>query len=126
MLNKRNINKALRPDHRAGDHKASRRVFCWNSKNECQDTVEEPATAKAKEETTSCLRTRDVGALTTLRSMTCTDWQIKRRYACRLLDTSSLKEGAMWHVCRKPELWSQQTAVARQWLHKHARCYTMS
>lgn len=57
-LNNRNNNEALRPDHRAGNHKASSWVFCWNSKNDCEDTVE-LATAQVKEETTSSLRSRD-------------------------------------------------------------------
>jgi hypothetical protein len=46
----------------------------------------------------------------------------------RLLRTNSLKEGAMWHIYWKPELWNQQrrpllgngsatTSIARQQLH---------
>jgi hypothetical protein len=32
----------------------------------------------------------------------------ERWHTDRLLGTSSLKEGSMWHVYRKPEMWSQQ------------------
>jgi hypothetical protein len=32
----------------------------------------------------------------------------KWRYACKILRTNSLKEGAMWHIHWKPGLWSQQ------------------
>jgi hypothetical protein len=45
-----------------------RTVFCQNSKNECHDIMEELASTQMEEETTSSLRTRDVGALATLRS----------------------------------------------------------
>jgi hypothetical protein len=53
-------------DYSAGGRQASGQVFRRVSRNECQDIVEEPATAQAKEETTSRLRVRDVGASTTL------------------------------------------------------------
>jgi hypothetical protein len=49
-------------------------------KNKLQDIVEEAATAQVKEETTSNLRSRDVGAPITLRSFAHTDW--KRRNGC--------------------------------------------
>jgi hypothetical protein len=44
-----------------------------DSKNVCQDIVEEPATAQAEEETAHGLRARDVGAPATLRSFADTD-----------------------------------------------------
>jgi hypothetical protein len=56
--------------------------------------VEEPATAQAKEETTSSLRARYVGALANLKSFACTDW--KRRNGGKPVGyLSSLKEGEM-------------------------------
>jgi hypothetical protein len=56
MLNKRNANKALR-HHNAGGHQAISQVFCQDSKNECQNIMEGPATAQAKEEATNSLWT---------------------------------------------------------------------
>jgi hypothetical protein len=34
-------------------------------------------------------------------------------YTDRLLMTSSLKKGAMWHICSKHELCGRETSVAR-------------
>jgi hypothetical protein len=57
----------------AGDRQDSSGVFYQDSKNECQDIVEEPTTAHVKEETTHSLRARDVAALVTLGSFFWTD-----------------------------------------------------
>jgi hypothetical protein len=60
-------------DHSAGGRQASSQVFHLDSKNECQAIVEESAPIQTKEETTSSLRARDVGAPATLRSFARTD-----------------------------------------------------
>jgi hypothetical protein len=64
-------------------------------KNECQDIVEELATARVKEETTHSWNVRDVGAGATLGSFACTDRKIRKVVCPRLLRTSRLKEGAI-------------------------------
>jgi hypothetical protein len=61
--------------------------------NECKDIVEEPTIAQAKEETTSSLRVRDIGASISLRAFACTD-QKKMMVHLEPLGTSGLKEGA--------------------------------
>jgi hypothetical protein len=66
MLNKKNFSASLETDHSAGGHQASTCVLCEDSKNECYDILEEPATTKMEEETTRSLRARDEGAVTTL------------------------------------------------------------
>jgi hypothetical protein len=48
-------------------------VFCQDSKNECQNILEEPATTQTKEEIAHSLGAMYVGALTTLRTFACTD-----------------------------------------------------
>lgn len=48
-------------DQRAEGIQASSRVFCCQSKNECQDTVEVPANAQAKEDTSHSLNASNVG-----------------------------------------------------------------
>jgi hypothetical protein len=53
-------------NHRTGGHEANSRVFRQDSEIECQDIMEEPSTARAKEETAHSLRARGGGALTTL------------------------------------------------------------
>jgi hypothetical protein len=65
---------------RVQDCKRNSQVFHQTPKNELQDAGEEPATSQAKEETTSSLRARNEGALTTLGSFAHTDW--KRRNGC--------------------------------------------
>jgi hypothetical protein len=45
---------------RAGGRQARNRVFRQDSKNECQDIVEEPTTAQAKEETAHSWSAGDV------------------------------------------------------------------
>jgi hypothetical protein len=67
------IREELRENHRAGDREANSRVFCQDSKNECQNIVEEGATAQTKEKTANSLRIGDVGALTILGSFACTE-----------------------------------------------------
>jgi hypothetical protein len=52
-------------------------VFHQDSKNECQDIVEELATTKTEEETASSLRARDVEASATLGSFAHTDQKKK-------------------------------------------------
>jgi hypothetical protein len=80
------IRQDFRENHRAGDREANSRVFCQDSKNECQNIVEEPATAQTKEETTHSLRARGVGAPTTLGSFAPTN---------RKRNDGEPKEGAM-------------------------------
>jgi hypothetical protein len=58
---------------RAGDHRENSQVFRLDSKNECQGTVEEPATSQTKEETTHSFRARYIGAPTTLGNFALTD-----------------------------------------------------
>jgi hypothetical protein len=53
-------------DRNIGGRQTSRRFFRRGSKNVCQDIVEEPTTAQAKEGTTHNWRARDVGASDTL------------------------------------------------------------
>jgi hypothetical protein len=68
MLNMKNVSSSPETDHSTGGHQASSRVFREDSKNECYNILEESATTQMEEETTSSLRARDVGALTTLRT----------------------------------------------------------
>jgi hypothetical protein len=87
--------------HRAGDHK----VNSSDKKNECQNLVEEPSAAQRKQETVYNLRAAGVGAPPSVGGVVPTDHKKEKlQYAFRLVRTNSLKEGAMWHVCRKPEL----------------------
>jgi hypothetical protein len=43
----------------------------------------------------------------------------KWRYACRLLGTSSLEEGAIWHDLKAGIVEPEETDVSRQRLGKH-------
>jgi hypothetical protein len=63
---RKDIRQDLQENHRAGDRKANNRVFCQDSKNKCQNIVEEPPPSEMEEETAERLRARNVGALTTL------------------------------------------------------------
>jgi hypothetical protein len=68
-----NTQQDLQADCRTGDHEANSQVFCQDSKNKCQNIVEEPATAQTKEEIEHNLRAMDVGALITLGTFAHTD-----------------------------------------------------
>jgi hypothetical protein len=60
-----NAQQNFQAAQRAGDREANSQVFCQDSKNECQNIVEEPAITQTKEETAHSLRARD-GASATL------------------------------------------------------------
>jgi hypothetical protein len=72
-----NAQQSPETDVRVGGCQASSQVFHQDSKNECQDTVEEPATAQVEEETTH------------------TDWKEEMAVSLWLLRMSSLNESVM-------------------------------
>jgi hypothetical protein len=58
--------------------------------------MEEPFPSQTEEETAGSLRAGEVGAPASLGSIAPTDQKRRKwQYVCRLLATSSLKEGAM-------------------------------
>jgi hypothetical protein len=68
-----NTSQDLQVDRRARDHEMNCCVTCQDLKNECQNIVEELATAEMKEETVHSLRARDIEMPATVRSFVCTD-----------------------------------------------------
>jgi hypothetical protein len=76
------IQQNCQADSWTGSHQASSRVFCEDSKNECQGIVEESTCTQIEEASTNGLRARYVGAPVTLRSFSRADW--KNKMAIRL------------------------------------------
>jgi hypothetical protein len=66
----KDIRQNLQAGSRAGDHEAKSRVFCQDTKNECQNIVEEPVTSEMEKETTYGVSAMDVGALPILGTFT--------------------------------------------------------
>jgi hypothetical protein len=58
------IRQDLQEDCRPADREAKSRVFCQDSKNECHNVAEEPATSEMEKETAHGVRAMDVRALT--------------------------------------------------------------
>jgi hypothetical protein len=69
------IQQDRQADFRSGGLEASSRDFHQVIGSERLDIMEGFAPSEMKEETTSSLRARDVGALITLRTSVCTDWK---------------------------------------------------
>jgi hypothetical protein len=62
--------------------------------------MNESSSSQTEEETTDRLCAGAVGTPATLASSAPTDRKKKEQYVYKLLGTSSLKEGAMRHMCR--------------------------
>jgi hypothetical protein len=67
------IRQDLQENRRAGGRKVNSWIFRQDSKNECQDFVEELAPSETRKEATSSLRVGDAGALTILGTFARTD-----------------------------------------------------
>jgi hypothetical protein len=66
------IQQDLWENHWAGDQEANSQIFCQDSRNECQDTVDGSAPSVTIKEATSSLRAGDVGASAAIGSFTLT------------------------------------------------------
>jgi hypothetical protein len=86
--------------HRAEGHQAGSCFFHQDSKNKCQDTAGEPATALVEKKKYRTQLKGQICRNTSHFQKFCPHQREKEEMAVRLrlLRTNSLKEGAMWHI----------------------------